>query len=308
MTTTDMLTPGGPAPVAHRAVTLSADTATPRQHAAGVSMTLSSAGANQTGAALGAMAFPVIGPVGVVAVRQLVTALVLVPTVRPRLRGLRRDQWLPVLGLALVFSVMNLSLYSAVERIGLGLAVTLEFLGPLTVALLDSRRRGDIACAALAAIGVVVLTNPGPSSDVAGIALGLTAATAWGSYILLNRSVGQRLPGVQGTAIASVVAAAAWTPIAVGWFANHPPTPTAAVLAIGCGLLSSAVPLVADLQALRRIRAGAFGALTSINPVFAALAGLALLGQQLDLHAWVGIGLIVASNVAVSVRGRGAAA
>ena len=261
---------------------------------------LASSASNQTGAALGALAFPTIGPVGVVAVRQFVTALVLTPIVRPRLRGLRQDQWWPVLGLVVVFSVMNLSLYAAIDRIGLGLAVTLEFLGPLTVAIAGSRRALNIACAALAGIGVVVLTNPGPTADLIGIALALLAALAWGSYILLNRTLGQRLPGLQGTAVASLVTAAAWTPIAVTWFAFHAPTAAAVALAVACGLMSSIAPYVADLLALRRVPAQVFGTFTSTNPVWAVLAGWLLLHQALDLNEWIGIGLIVTSNVIVS--------
>src|SRR5262245_20844496 len=103
---------------------------TRRQRAAGIALMLASSASNQTGAALGALAFPIIGPVGVVAVRQFVTAIVLAPLVRPKFHGLRKDQWLPILGLVVVFSVMNLCLYAAIDRIGLGLAVTLEFLGP----------------------------------------------------------------------------------------------------------------------------------------------------------------------------------
>src|SRR6478752_6931051 len=127
----------------HRASTthqLSAATATPRQRGTGIALMLASSASNQAGAALGAMAFPAIGPVGVVAIRQFVTALVLTPIVRPRLRGLRRDQWWPILRLVVVFSIMSLSLYAAIDRIGLALAVILEFLGPLTVAIISSRR------------------------------------------------------------------------------------------------------------------------------------------------------------------------
>jgi inner membrane transporter RhtA len=281
---------------------LSAATATSRQRGAGIALMLASSASNQTGAALGALAFPTIGPVGVVAVRQFVTALVLTPIVRPRLRGLRQDQWWPVFGLVVVFSVMNLSLYAAIDRIGLGLAVTLEFLGPLTVAIASSRRALTIACAALAGIGVVVLTNPGPTADLIGISLALLAALAWGSYILLNRTLGQRLPGLQGTAVASLVTAAAWTPIAVTWFAFHAPTAAAIALAVACGLMSSIVPYVADLLALRRVPAQMFGTFTSINPVWAGLAGWLVLHQALDLNEWIGIGLIVISNVAISAR------
>lgn len=282
---------------------LSPATATSRQRGAGVLMMLASSASNQTGAALGALAFPAIGPVGVVAVRQLVTAAVLTPIVRPRFRGLPKELWWPILGLAVVFSVMNLSLYAAIDRVGLGLAVTLEFLGPLAVAIASSRRALDIAGAVLAGVGVVVLTNPGPTADVAGISLALLAATAWGCYILLNRTLGQRLPGLQGTTMASLVTAAAWTPVAVAWFTFHAPTAAAIALAVACGLMSSIVPYVTDLLALRRVPAQMFGTFTSINPVWAALAGWVLLHQALGLNEWIGIGLIVVSNVVVSARG-----
>ena len=265
-------------------------------------MMLTSSASNQSGAALGAMAFPAIGPVGVVAVRQIVTATLLTSMVRPRLRGLRAGQWWPILGLALVFSVMNLSLYAAIDRIGLALAVTLEFLGPLTVALAGSRRTLDVGYAVLAAAGVLVLTRPGPTTDSAGIGLALLAAAAWASYILLNRTLGQRLPGLQGTAVASLVAAAAWSPIAVTWFSFHVPTGAAVGLAAACGLLSSIVPYAADLIALRRVPAQLFGTFTSTNPVWAALAGWLVLQQGLGTHEWIGIGMIVASNVMISAR------
>jgi inner membrane transporter RhtA len=282
---------------------LSAATATPRQRGTGIALMLASSASSQAGAALGAMAFPAIGPVGVVAIRQFVTALVLTPIVRPRLRGLRGDQWWPILGLVVVFSIMNLSLYAAIDRVGLALAVTLEFLGPLTVAIISSRRVLDLAGAVVAGLGVVVLTNPGPTTDVLGIALALLAATAWGCYILLNRTLGQRLPGLHGTAVAGLVTAATWAPLAVAWFAFHTPTAAAVALAAACGLMSSIAPYVADLLALRRVPAQVFGTFTSINPVWAALSGWLLLHQALDFNEWIGIGLIVLSNVAVSARG-----
>ncbi len=249
------------------------------------------------------MAFPVIGPVGVVAVRQLVTALVLSPIVRPRLRGLHADTWWPIVGLACVFSVMNLCLYAAIDRIGLGLAVVLEFLGPLAVAIAGSRRAPDLACAVLAGVGVVVLTDPGPSTDVLGITLALVAAAGWACYILLNRTLGQRLPGIRGTATAAVVTAAAWLPISVVWFALRPPTAGALGLAAACGVLSSIVPYVSDLLSLRRLPAPLFGTFASIGPVWAALAGWMALHQQLVVAQWIGMALIVGSNVVVTARG-----
>lgn len=281
---------------------MSATTASPRTRGAGVALALVGSVSNQAGAAIGATVFPAIGVVGVVAIRQFVTAIVLIPLVRPKLRSLGPRQWWPVVGLAVVFSVMNLGLYAAVDRIGLGLAVTLEFLGPLAVTVASSRGARDIGCAALAGIGVVVLTHPGPSTDFVGVGLALLAAAAWAAYILLNRTVGRRLPGLHGTAIASLLSAAAWTPIAIVWFTLHAPSLTAIGLAAACGLMASVVPYVADLQALRRVPAQLFGILTSLNPVWAALAGLIVLNQSLETSEWLGIVLIVGANVGISTR------
>ena len=162
-----------------------------------------SAASNQFGAATAALAFPVLGPAGVVAVRQWVAGAVLLTAVRPRFTSFTRQQWRPVLALALIFATMNLSLYLAIDRIGLGLAVTLEFLGPLSVALLASRRVADLGCALVAGAAAVVLARPQPSTDYAGIGLALLAAACWAGYILVNRVVGARLPGSQGPAAAA---------------------------------------------------------------------------------------------------------
>src|ERR1700689_558003 len=134
----------------------------PGRLAGGCAMMLTSALSNQLGAATGALAFPVIGPAGVVAVRQWIAGIVLLTVGRPRLRSFTWAQWWPVLLLAVAYGTMNISLYSAIDRLGLGLAVTLEFLGPLAVALATSRRHADLICALAAAAGGVVLTRPRP--------------------------------------------------------------------------------------------------------------------------------------------------
>src|SRR3954452_143488 len=131
---------------------------------AGVATMVASAASNQAGAAVGAHAFPAIGPAGVVAVRQFVAAAVLLPVARPNFRRFTWAQWCPTLLLGLVFATMNISLYTAIDRIGLGLAVTLEFLGPLAVALAGTRTRLDLLCALGACAGVYVLVLPGPTS------------------------------------------------------------------------------------------------------------------------------------------------
>ncbi|TCN42017.1 inner membrane transporter RhtA [Kribbella orskensis] len=271
----------------------------------GVLMMLGSGLSNQVGAAMGALAFPVIGPVGVVAVRQLVAGLLLVAVGRPRLREFTARQWWPVLGLAMVFATMNLSLYTAIDRIGLGLAVTLEFLGPLTVALVGSRRKIDLVCALAAGPAVVVLTRPQASTDYLGVGLALVAAVCWGCYILLNRTVGQRIPGAQGSAAAAAVSALAYLPVGVFVLWHHPPTVAAIGYALAAGLLSSAVPFLVDLLALRTVPAQLFGVFMSVNPVLAALVGLLVLDQRLDHLDWFAITVIVAANaVAAGTAGR----
>ena len=262
----------------------------------GVALMLGSALSNQVGAATGALAFPVIGPAGVVAVRQWVAGALLWAVGRPRVRHFTWPQWWPVLSLALVFATMNLSLYTAISRIGLGLAVTLEFLGPLGVALAASRRRLDLGCALAAGAAVVVLARPQPTTDYLGIALALVAAVCWASYILLNRVIGRRLPGAEGSAAAAGLSALLYVPIGIVTLLRHPPTARALGYAAAAGVLSSAVPFLADLLALRRVPARFFGVFMSVNPVLAALVGLAILDQSLGWVEWLAITTIVTVN------------
>jgi inner membrane transporter RhtA len=263
---------------------------------AGVYLMLASGLSTQLGAAIGSLAFPVLGPVGVVAVRQYVAAAVLLILGRPHFRSFTRRQWGLVLLLAADFGVTNLSLYSAIDRIGLGLAVTLEFLGPLTIALAGSRRRVDLGCAVLAAAGVVALMRPRPTADYLGMGLGLLAAAGWAAYILLNRSIGQRIAGAQGTAAAAGLSALVFLPLGAGVAVHHPPSVGALGAAVAAGVLSSAVPFLADLFTLRRVPAGAFGLFMSVNPVLAAAVGALVLGQKLDVAAWLSITAIIAAN------------
>ncbi len=167
----------------------------------GIALMTGSAASNQFGAATAALAFPVLGPAGVVAVRQWVAGALLLAAVRPKFASFTRQQWWPVLALALIFATMNLSLYVAIDRIGLGLAVTLEFLGPLSVALLASRRATDIGCALIAGAAVVVLARPQPGTDYAGIILAMLAAACWAGVHPGQPGPGSpaaRLPGTGG--------------------------------------------------------------------------------------------------------------
>lgn len=253
---------------------------------------------NQVGAAAGVHAFGAIGPAGVVAVRQVVAAAILLPLARPNVRRMTWAQWWPTLLLAVVFATMNLSLFIAIDRIGLGLAVTLEFLGPLGVALASSRSRSHLLAAFSAAVGVYVLVLPGPSSDYIGIGLALVAAACWASYILLNRKVGARLPGLQAPAIATTLSALLYLPVLITLTSQGRLNGMPLLYAITAGVLSSAVPYAADLIVLRHVPARFFGTFMSMHPVWAALAGLMLLNQVPATHVWIGIAVISFSNLA----------
>jgi inner membrane transporter RhtA len=251
---------------------------------------------NQIGAGIGAHAFPMIGPAGVVAVRQIVAAAVLLPVARPPFHRFTWRQWWPVLLLGAATALMNICLYVAIERIGLGLAVTLEFLGPLAVALLGSRARRDVLCGLSAGIGVFVLVMPGPTSDFVGIAIGMAGAACWAAYILLNRVAGQRLPGLQAPAAATLISLVFYLPVAAYLASKGAFAGPALLYAVIAGLLCSVIPYAADAIALRHLPAGFFSVFMSINPILAAISGTVVLGQILVLHEWLGMALIVATN------------
>jgi inner membrane transporter RhtA len=259
-----------------------------------------SASSVQVGAAVGATVFPLVGPFGVAAMRQLVSAVTLLAIARPPLTRIGLKRLTPALLLGLVLVGMNTVLYAAVQRIGLGLAVTVEFLGPLTVALIASRRAVDAACGALALAGVVVLTGAlgGTSPDPFGLLLGIGAAVLWACYIVLSRSAGA-LPGVTGTAVAGLTGTVLTLPGLVLLLLALPPAQVPRVLLIGgvTGVLSSALPYSLDLVILRTLPAGLFGMLQSVHPVAAALFGLLVLDQRLDALQLAGIGAVCAANV-----------
>ena len=262
-----------------------------------VALMLGAAASNQVGAGIGAHAFPQLGPAGVVAVRQLVAAAVLLPTARPPFRRMTWNQWWPALLLACVFAAMNLSLYTSIARIGLGLAVTLEFLGPLAVALIGSHSRRDLATALVVGVSVYVLVLPDGRSDWPGILLGIFAAACWAAYIVLNRVVGRRLPGLQGPAVATSLSLLMYTPVLLHLWADGALSGRPLLYAMTAGVMSSAVPYALDLLALRRVPPRLFGIFMSAHPAMAALAGLIILHQRLALHELVGMTAIVLTNI-----------
>ncbi len=238
-----------------------------------------------------------LGPVGVVAVRQVVMAAVHLPLGRPPVLSMTRGQLMLGIGLGVVMGMMNLTLYLAIDRIGLGLAVTLEFLGPLTLALLSSKRLINVVCALAAASGVYILAGPQTSNDLVGILLGLSAGACWAGYILTNRAAGARLPGLQASAMAAVTSVVMFVPVAAFTVDLSGVTTQVILIGILAGVLSSAVPYAADLFVLRRIPPGLYSLMVSIHPALAALAGLVLLAETLTLLEVVAIAVITLANV-----------
>jgi inner membrane transporter RhtA len=265
-----------------------------------------SASSVQAGAAYGATLFPLIGPFGVTGMRQVVSAIALLAIARPPLRRLGLRRLAPAVLLGVVLVGMNFSLYSAVQRIGLGLGVTAEFLGPLAVALLGAGRTSAGAaaaracCGALALAGIVAITDPltGARTDPVGLAFGAAAAVLWAAYILLSERAGA-LPGVTGTAVASLTGTVLTLPVLVTLLVAVPPAELPRVLLVGAvtGVLSSALPYSIDLLVLRRMPRALFGMLQSLHPVAAAVFGLLILHQLLGPAQVGGIAAVALANV-----------
>ncbi|MGH2984788.1 MAG: EamA family transporter [Solirubrobacterales bacterium] len=253
----------------------------------------------QLGAAAATTLFDEVGPTGTVFYRLLFAALVLVAVWRPSVRGADPRALVLAAAFGVTLAAMNLCFYEALDRIPLGITVTLEFVGPLMVALLGSRRALDLAWVALAAAGIVLLTGPEGSAEAAGVALALAAGGFWAVYILLSARIGRAFSGGDGLALAMMVSAALM--VGPGIASGGADLLDARVIAIGAAvaLLSSAIPYSLELEALRRLRVGAFGVLMSLEPAIAALVGLVALQQDLAAAEVAGILFVVAASAGV---------
>jgi inner membrane transporter RhtA len=260
----------------------------------------------QVGAALATKLFVHLGPAGTVLVRVLFAALVLWAIWRPRPRAHSGAQLrlAALFGLALAF--MNLSFYEALDRIPLGVAVTLEFLGPLGVALAGSRSRLDVLWALLAAAGVALLGGGG-AANATGVLLALAAGGFWAAYILLNARVGRAFAGGDGLAIAMAIGTLPLIPFGVAAAGSQLLHPSLLAAGFGVALLSSVIPYSLELEALRRMRPQPFGVLMSIEPAMAALAGFVVIGQGLSPLDVAGIALVVAASAGATLGSRGPA-
>jgi inner membrane transporter RhtA len=259
----------------------------------------------QVGAALAKTLFDEIGPGGTVFVRVLFAALVLALIWRPRVAGLGRGEILLAVLFGLTLAGMNLAFYSALDRIPLGITVTLEFVGPLGVAVAGSRGALDLLWVGLAAAGILLLSDFGSGDlDRVGVALALLAGCLWASYILLSARVGRVFPGGSGLALAMILAAALLVPVGVADAGADLLVPWILAAGAAVAVLSSALPYSLELEALRRMPPGVFGVLMSLEPAVAALAGFVLLGEDLVPRELVAILLVVAASAGAASGGK----
>jgi inner membrane transporter RhtA len=259
----------------------------------------------QFGAGVAKSLFDEIAPTTIVWLRLVTSAVVLVAVARPALRGRSRSDWLVVLAFGASLGIMNWAIYQAFARIPLGVAVTLEFVGPLTLAVIGSRRVRDLLWVLLAGLGVAVLGFEGGSDmNVLGVLFALLAGAMWASYILLSAQTGRRWPGFDGLALASVVATLLLTPFAIGEGGGDLLDPRILLLGALVGLLSSVVPYSCELVALRSIRPSVFSILMSLEPAAAALAGIVVLQEFLTGEQWLAMVCVVVASVGATRSNR----
>jgi inner membrane transporter RhtA len=257
----------------------------------------------QFGAALSVTLFDDVGAGGASLLRLGFAAAIMLALTRPQVREHRSSDLRLAVLFGLVLGGMNYTFYEALDRLPLGVAVTIEFVGPLGVAVLTSKRRLDLVWAALAAAGILLLADPfgsGDGVDPVGLAFILAAAAFWASYILIAQRAGTRFDGMTGLALAMAVSVL--VPLVPGLVQGGGDLLSPEILAIGVAvaLASSVIPYALETEALRRLPANVFGIFMSLEPAVAALAGLIVLGQSLGLVDLVAMALVVTASIGVS--------
>ena len=282
----------------------------PSQAATGALLVLAGLVCQELGASIAVTLFPQVGPIGMVTLRLVFAALILLAVARPALGGHPRSAWGSAVGFGLVLAAMNVCFYLALDRIPLGPAVTLEILGPLALSVIAGRRWTSALWAGVALVGVLllggVLLHSGPTAalDPIGVVLALAAGALWIGYILLSARTGTEFPGLNGLAIAAAIGALVTIPLAVTTAGTALFDPVILLLGLGVAALSSAVPYALEFVALRRLSAATFSILLASAPAIAAIAGLLVLGQELTTPQWLGIACVVGAGIGAVLSAR----
>jgi inner membrane transporter RhtA len=275
--------------------------------AAGIGLALASMTTIQLGIAVSNPLFDRIGPAGVVALRLTLGALLLWPIARPRLSGRTRADLGAAVALGVCSGLLTLCFFEAIARIPLGVSSTIEFLGPLAVALAGSRRALDVAWVALAGAGVAILTlgdGAGGPLDPVGVAFAGAAGAFWAGYILLTKRVGARWAGLEGLAISLAVAALITLPAGIAAGGGELLAPGVLLAGLGLALLVPLLPYAFELIALRRLPTALFGVIMSLEPAIAALLGFLILGQHLAAAGVVAIAMVSIASAGATLGGR----
>lgn len=257
----------------------------------------------QLGAAIAKDLFHLLGSGGTVFLRVGLAAIIYLIMARPRLRGYSWRDYVWVVLFGLVIAAMNSCYYAAISRIPLGIATTLEFIGPLGVSLVSSRRLFDLLWIVLAVVGIVLLIpiKGGVALDPLGVVLALMAGAGWAAYILVNVRVGRAFPGTSGLALSMSVAAIVLVPFDISSLTPLVHNPVPLLLGLGVAVLSTVIPFALELEALRRISARVFGVLMSLEPAVSALIGFVILGETIGVRGLLAMVLIIAASCGVSL-------
>jgi inner membrane transporter RhtA len=252
----------------------------------------------QFGAAVAVLLMPRAGALGVVTLRLVLAALVLLVVCRPKLRGHSRADWSTVVAFGAVMAAMNVLFYQAVDRIPLGAAVTFEVLGPLALSVIVSRRLVNLVWAGLALAGVVLLSGGGfDRLDPVGALFALSAGAMWAAYIVFSARTGRRFPQADGLALAMGVGAVLSLPLGIAESGSKLILPSTLGLGLAVALMSSVLPYTLELLALRRLLAPTFAVLMSLEPAIAATAGFLVLHQALSVLDALAIALVIAASM-----------
>lgn len=270
----------------------------PRVPLSAVGLIIGGLVAQEVGASIAVLVFPQVGPAGMVTLRLVFSAAILMIVARPRLRGIPGRSWIVVVLFGVALGGMNLLFYEALARLDLGPTVTIEVLGPLVLSVILARRAIAWLWAGLAFAGVVLLSQGGLGHlDAIGVLFALGAALGWAGYILASRATGKHFEGLGGLAIAMVIGAIITLPFGVSQAGATLLEPQILLLGLAVAVLSSAIPYALELVALRRVKAETFSIVIASSPAIATLAGFVILGQAIGWLQAVGIALVIAASI-----------